>query len=288
MKGILNFINGIYFPPFVTQERLDELTDFPLQPDDVFIVTFPKCGTTWCQQIVKLIKQNGEDIGVNVVDEIPFMELVGKGPCMAVPSPRAFKSHLPYHMVPGGEPAKSVAKYIYVARNPKDAAVSLYYHMLNEKYMDETVKFSWNYFIDDYFIKSPDNECIFGSWFDHTLEWWKHKDASNILFIKYEDMKKDLRSSVVKIAQFMGHQLDDDVIDRITEKSTFDSMKASPLANPDGSDVIKNTFKENATPFLRKGTVGDWRNHFSDEQSLKYDEEYAKRMAGSGLEFAFD
>jgi hypothetical protein len=171
MKGILNFINGIYFPPFVTQERLDELADFPLQPDDVFIVTFPKCGTTWCQQIVKLIKQNGEDIGVNVVDEIPFMELVGKGPCMAVPSPRAFKSHLPYHMVPGGEPAKSVAKYIYVTRNPKDAAVSLFYMLSNAKIEGVADGFKWDDFVENY-IKGF---VGYGSWFDHNLEWWKHR-----------------------------------------------------------------------------------------------------------------
>jgi hypothetical protein len=176
VKEKLVYINGIYLHPTVTQDKLDDLADFSPRPDDVFIVTYPKCGTTWTQQIVRLIKDKGEEKAtVHLFCTVPWIDVVGKDVCMATPSPRTFKSHLPYHMVPGGEPAKSVAKYIYVARNPKDAAVSLYYHMLNEKYMDETVKFSWNYFIDDYFIKSPDNECIFGSWFDHTLEWWRHK-----------------------------------------------------------------------------------------------------------------
>lgn len=50
-----NVVNGIVFPTFITQERLDELRDFPLRPDDLFIPPYPKSGTTWLQQIVKLI-----------------------------------------------------------------------------------------------------------------------------------------------------------------------------------------------------------------------------------------
>ena len=50
-----NVVNGIVFPTFITQERLDELRDFHLKPDDLFIPPYPKSGTTWLQQIVKLI-----------------------------------------------------------------------------------------------------------------------------------------------------------------------------------------------------------------------------------------
>lgn len=44
------------------------------------------------------------------------------------PSPRVFKSHLPYDLVPKGcgQAAKPQARYIYVMRNPKDVAVSLF------------------------------------------------------------------------------------------------------------------------------------------------------------------
>jgi len=68
----------------------------------------------------------------------------------------------------------------------------------------------------------------YGLWFDHVLEWWKHRDAENILFLKYEDIKKDHRGVVKKIAEFMGHDLKEEVIDVIVEKSTFHNMKENP------------------------------------------------------------
>jgi hypothetical protein len=107
-------------------------------------------------------------------------------------------------------------------------------------------------------------------------------------------MHKDLRGSVERIAQFIDHQIDDNIIDSIAEQCTFDSMKANPLANPDelilkSKEKYADTFyKPNSAPFLRKGVIGDWMNHFSDEQSRRFDEEYSKRMIGSELELTYN
>ena len=41
------------------------------------------------------------------------------------------------------------------------------------------------------------------------------------------------------------------------------------------------------TSFMRKGSVGDWRNHFTDEQSARMDTEITRKLSGSGLQFDF-
>ena len=41
----LRLVDGILVPPFVTQQRADELKTFKLRPDDVFVVTYPKSGS---------------------------------------------------------------------------------------------------------------------------------------------------------------------------------------------------------------------------------------------------
>ena len=39
---------------------------------------------------------------------------------------------------------------------------------------------------------------------------------------------------------------------------------------------------------VTQGMVGDWKNHFSAEESARFDQKYRERMAGTGLEFEFE
>ena len=108
-------------------------------------------------------------------------------------------------------------------------------------------------------------------------------DAGNILFIKYEDMKENLRGAVETVAQFIGYHLTADVVESICEQTTFESMRNNDAAN---RSWMKDMLTEGST-FMRKGEVGDWRNHFSEEQSTKLDREYSARITGTGLDFRF-
>ena len=110
-------------------------------------------------------------------------------------------------------------------------------------------------------------------------------DASNILFIKYEDRKKDPKKSIRLIASFLGYNLESEVVDSIAEQSTFASMTAKPMENyaPPGCEM-----QEGKPPYIRKGIVGDWKKYFTEDQSKRFDEEYARRMRGTGLDFDFD
>lgn len=35
-----------------------------------------------------------------------------------------------------------------------------------------------------------------GDWFDHVLSWWEQRQAGNLLFLKYEELKRDFRGQV--------------------------------------------------------------------------------------------
>ena len=109
-----------------------------------------------------------------------------------------------------------------------------------------------------------------------------HADAENILFLKYEDMKENLKGAVETVAQFMGYNLTPTVVELICEQSSYSSMKENPAVNYSWTKA-----NEGSQPFIRKGVVGDWRNHFSEEQSARLDAEYTTRLAGTGLEFRF-
>ena len=117
---------------------------------------------------------------------------------------------------------------------------------------------------------------------------WKHRDAENILFLKYENLRKDHHGAVKKIAKFIGFNLKEEVIDTVVKKSTFQSMKDNPTTNPNIVEPIRLLFKPGEQQFLRKGIVGDWRNHFTPEQNAEFDAIYAEKMKGSGLDFDFN
>ena len=111
-------------------------------------------------------------------------------------------------------------------------------------------------------------------------------DADNILFLKYEDMKKDLPKAIETIASFIGYKLEPQVVDSIAQQCSFQSMKENPACNY--SVVPADTRWEDRQPFIRKGVVGDWKSYFTEDQNRRFDELYTKRMSETGLGFEFE
>ncbi|KAG8430481.1 hypothetical protein GDO86_020530, partial [Hymenochirus boettgeri] len=267
-------IDGITLPQF-TADNWDTIQNFQAREDDVVIVTYPKSGTTWMQEVVDLVLLEGDmerSVRVPCFIKVPFIEMVGlKSMPSAVEladkmeSPRRIKTHLPTQLI------------IYLARNAKDCLVSYYYfHKMNKGLPDPG---TW----DDFFSSFLSGDILWGSWFDHVIGWWKAVDKHRILYVFYEDMIEDPKREVIKVMKFLGKDLSDDVVERIVDHTTFKAMKENPMANY--SILPKAAFDQTISPFIRKGIVGDWKNHFSVAQNMIFDEEYKKRLEGSDLTF---
>ena len=159
--------------------------------------------------------------------------------------------------------------------------VSYYYHYVSGNGLFE---FSGTLTWEIFFKLFMDDKTYFGSWFDHVLEWWKHRDDPNVLFFKYEDIHKDHPGAVRAMAEFIGVDLKPDVVDKIVKESGFDRMKANPNTNfsfmPSGSFALNYI-----NPFLRKGIVGDWKSHFTANQLSTFEAVYQEKMKYSGLDF---
>ena len=281
---------GLPLPPFFSLEWLEDMRNMSLRPDDIWVVSYPKAGTTWTQQIVKLILNNGEQDEKNVDESVPWVEAFADIPQMNIyqknihrrfdvdkyPSPRAFKSHFSYNLMPCGLPETIPGQFIYVARNPKDVAVSFYYQY-RRMYCPSP---EW----DQFFERFMKGEVEFGNYFDHILSWWEHRDDPNVLFIKYEDMKKDPSSTIVKVAEFIGHDIGDEIVSKIANDTSFAKMKDNPNANKSWSSHVS---KPGETRFMRKGIVGDWKSLFTSEQSARVDDLYKDKLLSAGLQFGF-
>ena len=280
LHSTMHVLNGLIVPKFVEQKSLDKLKDLRLRDDDVWIVTYPKAGTTWTQYIVYLIHNGGKDDGKRISDAVPWIETGSHKTSVTandLTPPRAFKSHMPYERMPCGMPNSTPCKYIYVARNPKDLATSFFHQY--HAYHDPDIE--WKEFFE-YFLAG---KVAFGDYFDHLLSWWAHKDDGNVLFIKFEDLKRDPVTVITHIATFMGYtNLSPEVIKDIAEKTTFDKMRDSNTVNYSWSNARRDP---QAPPFMRKGIVGDWKAQFSVEDSHRLDKIYQDRLSGTDLEFYF-
>ncbi|XP_036270935.1 amine sulfotransferase-like isoform X2 [Pipistrellus kuhlii] len=275
-----NFVSSLIDPDF-----LENLDDFEIRDDDVFIITYPKSGTIWTQQILSLIYFEGHrnrTENLSTLDRVPFLEYnIRKTDYLKRPSPRLFCSHLPYYLVPKGLKRKK-AKIVYVYRNPKDVMTS-YFHFSNVVVTLEAENDM------EYLMKRFLDGNVLGSrWFDHIRGWYEHIHDFNILFMMYEEMKKDLRSSVLKISRFLEKELSEADVEAIVKQATFQNMKSDPKANYD--EILKHEVgtRTDEGHFLRKGTVGDWKHHFTVEQNERFDKIFQRNMKDFPLKFVWD
>ncbi|XP_054849080.1 sulfotransferase 1C2-like [Eublepharis macularius] len=258
--------------------------DFQAKPDDLLICTYPKAGTTWLQEIVAMVQSEGDPQKCDqapIYNRIPFIEMIhpvlsGLKEAEAMPSPRTLKSHLPVQLLPPSFWEQN-CKIIYVARNVKDNAVSYFHFHRMDQEMPEPG--TWDQFLENFIA----GKVCWGSWFDHVKGWWEAKDRHPVLYLFYEDMKEDLAREIRKVAEFLGIELPEPVLNRIVQHTTFDNMKTNPMANY--STIPPSFMDPTVSTFMRKGTVGDWKEHFTVAQSECLDEVCARELEGSNLTF---
>ncbi|NXI91852.1 ST3A1 sulfotransferase, partial [Psophia crepitans] len=274
---------GFYFGVNTTAEYVASLEDFAINDSDIFLATYPKSGTVWTQNILSLIIHEGHRNGtedMETMDRIPWLEYNIKNKDYAdLPLPRVFATHLPYYLVPRDLRNKR-GRIIYVTRNPKDVMVS-YYHF--SKFMSTLEEIpDFNLFMERFLA----GKVLGSSWLDHVAGWYGHAEDFNILFLTYEEMKKDLRSAVLKICNFLGKKLSEEEVDSVVRQATFENMRKDPRANYDNlpDDIV---VKDKGS-FLRKGTIGDWKNIMTVAQSERFDKVLKERMKILPIKFIWD
>jgi hypothetical protein len=244
--------------------------------NDIFVSTYPKCGTTWTQYIVYLLLSGGRPLTAeqSISEVFPHLEEVGAAAVRALPEPRLIKTHLPWERTPWSPQAK----YLYVARNPFDCAVSFYHHTRGFVRHYDFADGTWETFFEC-FLRG---EVDFGDYFDNLLSWWPRRDEPNVLFLTYEVMLASPVTAVRKLGEFLGGVAtcalgDPEMLERIVASSSFDSMRRDQRrwSSERPADMPE---------FVRKGIVGDWTSHFSAAQARRLALKLKERTSGTGAD----
>src|ERR1700728_197972 len=274
LRSILLSSDAVINAWMMTQRRIVLLRQRLLyreRPDDVFIVSYPKSGTTWMQMIVyQLLKDRDMNIP-HIETVIPHLEedmTLMHADLEGLPNPRILKSHLRY-----GEIPKGCGRYIYAMRDGLDVMVSFYYHYRRAfGYVGDLDSFS------KLFMKG---EVVYGGWFSHVNEWTSNAYGLTVLIVRYEDLSRDLAGQVRRIAQFCSQPLDEPVLTRVLENSSFEVMRKHEMKFDNMARKRAATkVKEEDNHFIRKGRVGGWRDEVGPELRRAYFDAIDSQLRG--------
>jgi hypothetical protein len=266
--GLLKIVGGaLWILLIFLQKRLATRHLYKPRPDDIFLVTFPKSGTTLMQMMLYQLTTRGEMDFPHITSVSPWYEYLFEQPDLlpaldSAPSPRFFKSHLPYEGLPRN------AKLIYMARDARDVAVSSYHHQRIVMGLTSEPEPFVDAFLAD--------KMSFGSWFQHIESWWPHRKDPNVLFLRYEEVITHLEETVRKVARFCEIPLAEADLPRIVERCGFEFMKRH---NAKFDPRLRGA---ESGQFIRKGGVGEGRSVFTPEQSRRLAERMEKLASKLG------
>jgi len=274
-----------------TAETIEEIRCMEVRDDDIWVVTYPKSGTTWMQELVWQVVNNfnTHEGKAFLGSRFPFLEAdtandtewlfrndwwfvreaklfllkllsglifyrnnIDKIADMPRNKIRFIKTHLPLELLP--DRLSERARVIYVARNPHDTMLSYFHHSRNFAFFDfqaDIATFA-NMFMS--------NQVMYGPYFPHVESAWKCRQ--NILFVWYEEMKTDLDKVITRVEEFLKVSLENEKRKDLLKHLHIDSFRSNPSVN---LEKLKSVgFIKQSGSFIRKGKCGGWVEETSD------------------------
>ncbi|XP_026324770.1 estrogen sulfotransferase-like [Hyposmocoma kahamanoa] len=291
-----------YLMPGAFEKHAEHIYNLQVRPDDVWVITFPRSGTTWTQELVWLVENNLDFETARskpLYERFPMVEITSKIPDLAfelikmnflnlrsfqglneavrvpswksvdnAPSPRFIKTHLPLSLLP--PKLLDTAKVIYVARDPRDVAVSYYYFykMVAKGLFRTSLKTFWDAFRKDLLPWTPVVA--------HTIEAWQQRNHPNLHFLFYEDLIQDLPKEILRMCKFMNREYSEEQMKQLADYLSFESLRKNKNVNNSTDKTVQ---------FIRNGKIGSWKTHFDQKMLIQAEEYLISRLQGSDLAY---
>lgn len=258
-----------------------------LREGDLVVSNWAKSGVTWVQQIVcQLIFDGRADAELIKLSLWPEWQTVTREDaadlCRSIEHRRIFKSHLPADAIP----IDPRARYIYVAREPRDVVWSLHPHHGNySQGLYDSMNGSPKLVgppceppdpdIRSYYLNWVANDgAPFWPYWSHIQSWWDVRCLPNVLLVHFDELKEDMEAQICRIAEFIDVDIDPRTWPAIVEHCRFDWMKAH-------ADSLVSSFAlQDPSRFMNDGTAGRWRALLSEEEAALADEAAFENLSG--------
>jgi hypothetical protein len=285
-------------------ERDFSLRRHEVWTDDIFLVSFPKSGNTWTRFLLGNLMNPDKPVGFADIERVvPDIAVCPRADFRRIRRPRLIKSH------DGFDPR--YRRVIYIIRDPRDVAVSLYYYAKKVKNIDDS--FSLDAFIKRLFVPG---RSYSGTWGENAGSWLvnvtnitefclPHNGVNphsagfagakmvapgasghgrKFLLVRYEDLLEDAQAGLRRIAEFLGLEASPERIEQAVARSSADSMRKLESAQNLQWATTRETRKD--IPFVRQAKSGQWRTALSPNSIAEIESAWGHLMRLAGYELA--
>lgn len=255
-KAIVNKAKTFYlgFEPLrnvVVRRRHSGLTS-----QDVLLASYPRSGSTWFTFLLYESLTQKSATFESTYNGVPGVGRQKVGPHLLEDGGRVVRSHERFH--------GPVKRAIYVVRDPRGVALSLYRFRLRREEFSGT----FDEFFEE-FIKGRIQP--FGPWESHVGYWLEDVAGEmDIHLVRFEDLRKDPQPVLRAVLEWLGKPADADLIAQAIHNNDVEHMKNKEDREAEGKHFGGAQNKK--IRFVNQGSTSGWDDRLSPDQLARIDE----------------
>ena len=244
----------------------------------VVLASAHKVGSTWLYRMLR-------DINIFSVRPVPFryrenrrnaglINLRAGGVDLYLKNISKFRLFKSHSLPPSWNVPNNV-KFITVVRDPRDIIISNIHYLAN-------LSPDLGGWPEMQGLSNPERIKLYlkrGVFDLNLLRSWSEYDGC--VTVRYEDMLKSPRSSLLAVIEWLDIEIPDCDVDRVIESNSFKRLSSGRAAG-----------QEDRKSFFRKGISGDWKNYFDSdcikELKLVHGGAWNKLIVDLGYESSMD
>ena len=275
----MNLINlGRRLKTKLQRELIYQRFVYHIRPTDVFIVSYPKSGTTWLSTLLANYFRQESDEPVHLWNSIHYVPdvnrvfvkrkalwRIGFPELASLPDPRFMKVHATYSPV--------LKNVVYILRDPRDVMVSYWHHFRRVR---ADFQLPLSEFLRREELLRP---C---RWDEHVTDWLLRDRQTNLLLVRYENLHQDTASILRQVLEFANVLCDNSRIQDAVEASRFENMHQLEKQ----FQHLAAVKPQKGETFVRKGQQGNWREELNIEELELIELAYGQTMRAIGYQLS--